>query len=137
VGGKAKDEILARLPKYLIEQRNFFPLFPPSDRKSLPKTGTVSGVPAGAMLDVSYLKLGEMINVRPDLMVIPSSLPPFARVVESVLVVNPGQLSKRRGAGTYARLTIYPYILTDDERESKTMLGHKLFDRARVDILRI
>lgn len=52
-------------------------------------------------------------------------------------MVNPGYLSKRRGAGTYARLTIYPYSLTDEERGSKTMLGHKVFDRARVDIMRI
>lgn len=85
IGGQAKDEMMARLPKYLIEQRNFFPLFPPSDRRTLPRTGTREGVPAGAMLDVSYLKLGEMINVRPDLMVIPSSLVPFARVSQSCL----------------------------------------------------
>jgi DNA polymerase alpha subunit B len=80
-GGKLKDaEVLARLPKYLIEQRNFFPLFPPSDRRTLPKTGTVEEKPAGAMLDVSYLKLGELVNVRPDLMIIPSALPPFVKV---------------------------------------------------------
>lgn len=78
--GKGKDEIFSRLPKYLIEQRNFFPLFPPSDRRILPKTGTREGIPAGAMLDVPYLKLGEMVNVRPDLMIIPSSLSHFARV---------------------------------------------------------
>ncbi len=81
VGGKPKDaSLLARLPKYLIEQRNFFPLFPPVDRESLPKTGTSSGIPAGSMLDLSYLKLGEMINVRPDILIVPSSLPPFAKV---------------------------------------------------------
>jgi DNA polymerase alpha subunit B len=57
--------------------------------------------------------------------------------VESVLVINPGFLSKRRGAGTYARLTIHPASMTDEERHSKTMIGHKLFERARVDILRI
>lgn len=80
-GGKHKDlELLVRLPRYLIEQRNFFPLFPPSDRGSLPKTGTKEQKPAGAMLDVSYLKLGEMVNVRPDLMIIPSALPCFAKV---------------------------------------------------------
>jgi len=59
------------------------------------------------------------------------------QVVESVLVVNPGYLSKRRAAGTYAKLTIRPYSMTEEERSSKTMIGHKLFDRARVDILRI
>jgi DNA polymerase alpha subunit B len=81
IGGKFKDQaMLARLPKYLIEQRNFFPLFPPVDRESLPKTGTLDGRPAGAMLDTSFLKLGDMINVRPDLLIVPSALPPFAKV---------------------------------------------------------
>jgi DNA polymerase alpha subunit B len=80
-GGKPKDaSLLARLPKYMIEQRNFFPLFPPVDREDLPKTGTISRIPAGAMLDTSYLKLGEMINVRPDILIVPSSLPPFSKV---------------------------------------------------------
>jgi DNA polymerase alpha subunit B len=82
-GGNPKDaSLLARLPKYLIEQRNFFPLFPPANRQTLPKTGTREGIPAGAMLDLSYLKLGEMLNVRPDLLIIPSLLPPFAKVRE-------------------------------------------------------
>lgn len=72
--------VLARLPKYLLQQRHFFPLFPPRDRSLLPKTGTLEGIPSGAMLDTSYLKLGEMLNVRPDLLIIPSALPPFAKV---------------------------------------------------------
>jgi DNA polymerase alpha subunit B len=81
IGGKPKDsEMLARLPKYLIEQRSFFPLFPSASRDTLPKTGSVDGKPVGAMLDTSYLKLGEIINVRPDLLIIPSALPPFAKV---------------------------------------------------------
>lgn len=81
IGGTPKDpSILARLPKYIIEQRNFFPLFPPADRRTLAKTGTSVEIPAGAMLDVSYLKLAEMVTIRPDLMIIPSALPPFAKV---------------------------------------------------------
>lgn len=83
VGGKPQDStLLARLPKYLIEQRHFFPLFPPVQRTQLPKTGTEDGIPVGAMLDTSFLKLGEMINVRPDMLVVPSSLPPFAKVCD-------------------------------------------------------
>lgn len=57
--------------------------------------------------------------------------------MESVLVVNPGYLSKRRAAGTYVRLTVYPATVTEDERSSGLMVGHKLFERARVDVLRI
>ena len=81
VGGKPADPmLLSRLCRYLIEQRHYFPVFPPTDRRRLPKTGTADGLPPGAMLDVSYLKLGEMVNVRPDVLVVPSVLPPFAKV---------------------------------------------------------
>lgn len=80
-GGRPADSsLLARLPKYLIEQRHFFPLFPPVERESLPKTGTTDGRPTGAMIDTSFLKLGEMVNVRPDVLIVPSALPPFAKV---------------------------------------------------------
>ncbi|RDW94817.1 hypothetical protein BP5796_00580 [Coleophoma crateriformis] len=138
VGERPKDSVLlARLPKYLLEQRHFFPLFPPQDRENLPKTGTLEGTPAGAMLDTSYLKLGEMLNVRPDLLIVPSALPPFAKVVESVLVVNPGYLSKRKAAGTFAKMTVHAQVLTDQERTSGKRVAHKLFERARVDLVRI
>jgi DNA polymerase alpha subunit B len=81
LGGRPPEPtLLARLPRYLIEQRHLFPLFPPVQRDKLPKTGTEEGIPVGAMLDISYLKLGEMINVKPDVLVVPSSLPPFAKV---------------------------------------------------------
>lgn len=58
------------------------------------------------------------------------------QVIESVLVINPGYLSKRRGAGTYARMSLYPPSQSDIEG-SEGMMGHKVFDRARVEITRI
>lgn len=81
VGGKpATTNLMSRISRYLIEQRHYFPIFPPVDRSKLPKVGTAEGIPTGAGLDTSYLKLGEMVNVRPDVVVVPSALPPFARV---------------------------------------------------------
>jgi DNA polymerase alpha subunit B len=87
VGGTRSADALTRVSRYLIEQRHYFPLFPSTDRRRLPKTGTAAvadggggGIPPGAMLDMSYLKLGEMVNVRPDVLVVPSALPPFAKV---------------------------------------------------------
>ncbi|KAF5024877.1 hypothetical protein F66182_3035 [Fusarium sp. NRRL 66182] len=135
VVSRAGGDLMSRLCRYLVEQRHYFPLFPPTDRSRLPKTGTEDGVATGAMLDVSYLELGEMVNVRPDVMLVPSLLPPFAKVVESVLLINPGYLSKRRGAGTYARMTLYPPSVPDGS--SDAMTGHQIFDRARVEIVRI
>lgn len=87
-GGKPNEGgPFARLPKYMIEQRHFFPVFPPVNRQNLPRTGTEEGIPAGAMLDMSYLKLGEMLLVRPDLLIVPSALPPFAKVDTSIILV--------------------------------------------------
>lgn len=55
-----------------------------------------------------------------------------------MLVVNPGPLSKRKGPGTYIQMTIYPRKVTEEERAAAgTAVGHHLFERARVDILRI
>ncbi|KAL8779464.1 MAG: hypothetical protein Q9213_006918 [Squamulea squamosa] len=139
VGNKHGREgnLLARLPRHLIEQRHFFPLYPPVDRTLLPKTGTEEGVAVGVPLDVSYLKLGEWLEARPDMLIQPSALPQFAKVVENVLVVNPGPLSKRKGAGTFAQMTIYPRKLTEQERSEGKLVAHKLFERARVDVVRI
>ncbi|KAI2641907.1 DNA polymerase alpha, subunit B [Hypomontagnella submonticulosa] len=138
VGGRVLDpHPLSRASRYLVEQRHYFPIFPPLDRQKLPKAGTADGLPTGAMLDTSYLKLGEMVNVRPDVMIMPSALPPFAKVVESVLVINPGYLSKRRGAGTYARMMLFPPKVIDQESSSGGMVGHKVFERARIEITRI
>ena len=79
-GPGASTDLMSRLCRYLIEQRHYFPLFPPTDRSRLPKIGTDDGVATGAVLDVGFLELGEMVSVRPDVMMVPSSLPPFAKV---------------------------------------------------------
>lgn len=49
-----------------------------------------------------------------------------------MLAINPGPLSKRKGAGTFARMTLYPPAVGEEEMQS-----HKIFDRARVEIVRI
>lgn len=52
------------------------------------------------------------------------------------MVINPGQLSKRKAAGTYARISLQPRILSDEEKEART-IAHNVFERARVDVVRI
>jgi DNA polymerase alpha subunit B len=188
-GAGFNDDLLARLSGHLIDQRHYFPVFPAQSRENLPKLAPVPGeVPApgqeerqpiGANLDISYLKLAEWLKVRPDVLILPSTLTPFAKVrifdllcpclehqsrsfrnpsdqgartsslkktskltqnsqvVDSVLCINPGTLSKRRGAGTYAAMTLAPRsIATDEEREAE-VLSHNVFERARVDVTRV
>ena len=118
VGGVARqNNLFARLPKLVIQQRHFFPVYPPSERTVLPSLGATAGNKAtgpkkdgdqdtvmkdstegssketdldadsdlprhsmGASLDVSYLKLGDWLNVRPDILILPSVLTPFTKV---------------------------------------------------------
>lgn len=89
-GQAFNDDLLARLAGTVIEQRHFFPVFPPQARENLPKPASILGEVAeiggerrmaiGASLDLGYLKLGEWLNVRPDVLVLPSVLLPFAKV---------------------------------------------------------
>lgn len=81
LGGRPPEAgLLDRLPRYMIEQRHFSPVFPPTSREYLPKSGLEGGLATGAMMDVGYLKLGEWWNVRPDVLITPSVLPPFVKV---------------------------------------------------------
>lgn len=80
VGRPKEKNMLARLPRHVIQQRHFYPVFPPVNRANLPKPGTEEGIATGMPMDVSYLKLGEWWNVRPDILVMPSALTPFAKV---------------------------------------------------------
>ncbi|EFR04651.1 DNA polymerase subunit alpha B [Nannizzia gypsea CBS 118893] len=135
-GRPSESDLLSRLPRYLIEQRHFSPVFPPTARENLPKSGVEENLQIGSMLDTTYLKLGDWWKARPDILITPSVLPGFVKVVESVVVINPGKLSKRRSPGTYAQIAVHPKKLTEEERESK-FVGHRVYERARVDIIRI
>ena len=81
VVGKPKEgNIMARMPAHLIQQRHFYPLYPPVDRNVLPMTGTTSGIATGMPLDIGYMKLGEWFTSRPDMLITPSALAPFIKV---------------------------------------------------------
>lgn len=67
-GKSVTDDPLAQLSRNVVEQRHFFPVFPPLERQGM-----------GASLDLSYLKLGEWL-VRPDVLICPSMLTPFPKV---------------------------------------------------------
>ena len=52
------------------------------------------------------------------------------------MIINPGSLSKRKAAGTYAQMALHPRVVADDEREMKS-IHHNVFERARIDVVRI
>jgi hypothetical protein len=48
-------------------------------------------------------------STQPDVLVLPSRLAALAKEVSGCLVVNPGQLTRGVGGGTFAQLCIHPH----------------------------
>lgn len=96
---------------------------------------------SGTDLDVSYLGLTEFVGgFSPDIMIIPSELQYFARVVQNVIVINPGRFMRATGnRGSYAQITVTCPDLEDGnltlvEGEEPVYL-HNVWKRARVDLI--
>lgn len=74
--------------------------------------------------------------VSPDLLITPSRLATFAKELGNhTLAVNPGQLARGTGGGTYASLTINPLPLEDQKPQQR--IEHKVAKRTSVEIRRI
>lgn len=113
--------VYERLPSYVMQQRHFYPLFPgrSESRVSVQESG-----------------LGEFVGGTPDVLVLASELQYFARVVDGVVVVNPGVVSKKASAGTFARVYIAPKGTGEGEMEVDVMKAD-VWERCRVDLHRI
>jgi len=52
------------------------------------------------------------------------------------MVINPGTLSKRKAPGTFSQMSLHPRRLSDEER-TKANVPHDVFERARINVVRI
>lgn len=140
-----------RVSEHILQQRRYYPQFPGSiskmiveDQNNKGSQGTKSKVYkhiSGADLEVAYMGLTEFVsNISPDIIIIPSDLAPFARVVKNVVMINPGKFVRPNGSnGTYAQISITcPDIndnsLTEIPGNEKLYL-HNIWKRSRVDIV--
>ncbi|KAK9369302.1 DNA polymerase alpha subunit B N-terminal-domain-containing protein [Lipomyces kononenkoae] len=119
--------ILARGVRNLLQQRSLYPVFP--------------GQP-DVPLEISYLGLAEMNLTRPDILIVPSEQRYFAKVVDNVVAINPGALTKLRAAGTYAVVDIAQLEdvkkpVSESEEAENELKFHKVWERCRVDIKKI
>ena len=116
---------------------SFYPIFPPPQPKS--KSKQEQPLP----LSLPHIDLASFASVTPDILLLPSgTLAPFAKVVDGVVVVNPGQMQIGSGSGSAdinaARLTIRP--IDKDELQSAVQAGDEhresgLWQRCRVDLV--
>jgi DNA polymerase alpha subunit B len=143
---ESKDT-MAGLVRHVLGQRNFYPIFPPTETHA-----------SEVNLDVTHFGLLKMDGPQPDLLILPSKLKHFSKVshallvdmglvlmvqiVDSTLVVNPSHLAKAHSAGTFAKITVHPMKRSELGDGSgmdldEDLRDHALYDRARSEIWRI
>jgi hypothetical protein len=99
-------ERLPRLASHLLQQRQFLPLLPvPADEKAPLAVDPIANLGSGLM------------TARPDILLLPSDLAPFAKEADGgVLAVNMGRLTRKQAGGSFASICIHPKQ-ADDEGE--------------------
>ncbi|ETI49489.1 hypothetical protein F441_06656 [Phytophthora nicotianae CJ01A1] len=114
---------LLRLCEQVVDQRSFYPMFPPPPNSEAP-------------IDLRYMKQFQF-EQTPDILLLPSILNRFCGRVKDSICLNPGQLCKGESGGTFAHITILP--LSNDKIESATddKCAHFVPDRTIVEIKRI
>ncbi|CED82061.1 DNA polymerase alpha-primase complex, polymerase-associated subunit B [Phaffia rhodozyma] len=139
-GGGGIGDLMAGVCRSLLHQRSFYPLYPVPIEAS-----------ADVNLDLTHYDLLKM-ETCPDVLLLPSNLGKFAKIVDSVIVVNPGRLSQRSSGGTFSKFVIHPIdkesLISSARSAAGAQAGggglgeegdveHEAFGRIRVDIVRI
>ncbi|EGO23628.1 hypothetical protein SERLADRAFT_356508, partial [Serpula lacrymans var. lacrymans S7.9] len=109
------NDPMSNLCRHILQQRSFYPIFP----VPLDLTDEVN-------LDVSHSEGLKLVDgpdpVAPDVLIVPSRLKHFSKVVDDTVSINPSFLSK----GTYATVSL------DDSKTSGSFV-----ERAIVDLNRL
>lgn len=125
-----------RIAEHVLEQGRYYPTFPGGYKKRNGTKDRDRAHVSGADLQVSYMGLSEFPGSLPDVLIIPSDLKYFVKVVKNVVVLNPGSFIKMNSQGTYAQL-----LVGAPKSEELTKVGHaylnEIWKRARVDIVRV
>ncbi|ORX80406.1 hypothetical protein BCR32DRAFT_193619, partial [Anaeromyces robustus] len=86
------NDRISRLTRHLLQQRSFYPLFPPAMNEA----------------NIIYEQFNSLnINMKPDVLILNSALRHFAKIVDDVVCINPGQVVQKISS-TFSKLYIYP-----------------------------
>ena len=143
-----------RIAGHVFDQRRFYPVFPGSIKKTNKDNneGLYTGLMGeqlattmvgGSSLEVPYMGLAELGDTLPDLLIAPSELKFFAKVIRGVIVINPGNFIRphndpNKEEGTYVTVSIgRPEVNEEDKVPNHDDLYYNhVYRRSRVDIMR-
>lgn len=132
-----------RVSEHVLEQRRYYPSFPGGMKRK--HSSVLSSTDfdnqdqlytSGADLHASYMGLAEFPDSLPDILIIPSELKHFAKVVKNVLILNPGNFIKMNRNGSYALISVKKPDITDFSKVGENRYLNNIWKRARVDIFR-
>lgn len=147
-----------RIASHIFEQRRYYPMFPGSVKKRVLQPEEKSSQAAlaegiedavdvafgGASLELPYMGLAELGDSLPDILIAPSDLKYFARIVKGVVIINPGQLVRassdpEREDGSYVVIDVKPPKALEDNNVTEVtgtdLYHHNVHKRCRVEIL--
>jgi DNA polymerase alpha subunit B len=105
--GAPRPDRMLRLAAHLLKQRLFMPLLPP---------------PPDLPVDVTANLRSGGIDAMPDILLLPSQLAPFAKLMPAddggALCLNPGKLTRNATGGSFALLSVHPRAQIDGARAS-------------------
>ncbi|KAM9894736.1 hypothetical protein OXX79_008508 [Metschnikowia pulcherrima] len=157
--GKLSTNRFDRIATHIFQQKRYYPIFPGSIKKTsmsrqeaekmaILRDGVAGEDLAdvaigGSRLELPYSGLAELELSLTDVLLIPSEMKYFAKVVNGVVVINPGQFIRpgrdaSREDGSYVVLSIKPADETDPDNiekvEGADTYYHNIYKRCRVDI---
>jgi len=98
---------ISRLTRHLFQQHSLYPLFPPALHK--------------ANINYEHSK-GFYLTMKPDVLILNSAVRLFAKTIDDVVCVNPGQVVHKI-VGTFSKFYIYPMDLSKHMKEIKREEG--------------
>ncbi|KAJ3304807.1 DNA-directed DNA polymerase alpha subunit pol12 [Kappamyces sp. JEL0829] len=109
----------------ILEQRHFYPVFPPSAGACLDSTRALASQPSDPCV----------LQVKPDILITPSRLQYTIKNVDGCVCINPGYLAKGRTGGTFCSVVVHP--LSSEGMTVDDVFEHAIADRARVEIIHV
>ncbi|KAI5960587.1 POL12 [Candida pseudojiufengensis] len=149
-----------RIITHIIEQRRYYPVMPGSIASTATHSdNNISDLANGASgeflnglsiggscLEIPYMGLSELGTSIPDVLILPSDLKAFAKIVKGVVVINTGQFirpskSSEVEDGTYAILSLLPPKVDEGGENNvekveteDNVYHHNIYKRSRIDL---
>lgn len=109
----------------ILSQRHFYPVFPPTAGACIDSTRALGSQPQDPCV----------LQVRPDILIMPSRLQYAVKEVDGCLCINPGFLIKGRTGGTFCKIQVYG--LQSEGMGVEDVFENCVAERTKVDIVRL